>query len=108
MIVEKLFKSTFDINYSPRTISHTTSESVYNIPCYVTMDNGKWYTSRAPFDTCEEIRAIELQNHVNDMLVSRFRYDVELYFLLHVTCKSNLDEALLFQVILPLLEHFVE
>ena len=72
------------------------------------MDYEKWYTSRAPFDTYEEIRAFELQNHINYMYISRFWCGVDLVRFVLACKKSNLGEALLFQVKLPLLEHFVD
>ena len=39
----------------------------FDITRYVTMNNEKWYTSRAPFDTWEEISAFDIPNHVNYM-----------------------------------------
>ena len=74
----------------------------YDIPCYVTMDYERWYTSRAPFDTCEEIRVFEFKImsiicifHVSDMVLT-----------LYISYKHV--RKLLFQVNFPLLEHFVD
>ena len=43
------------------TIKEMPQSLFYDIPCYVTMDYEKF------FDTSEEIRAFEVQNHVNYM-----------------------------------------
>ena len=56
----------------------------------------------------EEICAFEFQNHVNNMYISRFRCGVGLVYFVLTCKKSNLGEALLFKVNLPLLEHFVD
>ena len=45
-------------------IKEMSRSLVYDIPCYVTMDYEKWYTSLL-LTQCEEIRAFEVQNHVN-------------------------------------------
>ena len=47
-------------------------------------------------------------HHVNYMYISRFRCGVGLVYLVLACKKSNLGEALLFKVNLPLLEHFVD
>ena len=72
------------------------------------MDYEKWYISRASFDTCEENCVFEVQNHVNYMYISHSRCGVDLVYFVLACKKSNLGEALLFQVNLPLLEHFVD
>ena len=52
------------------------------------------------FDTGEEIRAFEVQIHVNYMYISRFRCGVDLEYFVLPCKKSNLGEALLFQIII--------
>ena len=47
-------------------IKEMPTSSFYVIPCYVTMDYEKWYTSLL-LKQCEEIRAFEVQNHANYM-----------------------------------------
>ena len=58
----------------------------YVIPRYVTMDYDKLYTSLL-LTQYEEIRAFEVQDHVEYMSISRFRCGVDLvYFVL--ACKK--------------------
>ena len=47
----------------PRSLFYDTP-----VPCYVTMDYEKWYTALL-LTQCEEIRAFEVQNHDNYMLI---------------------------------------
>ena len=57
---------------------------------------------------CEETRAFEVQNYVNYMWISHFRCGVDFVFFVSACKKSNLGEALLFQINFPLLKHFVD
>ena len=71
------------------------------------MDYEKLYTSLL-LNQCEEIRAFEVQNHVNYMSISRFRCGVDLAYFVLARKRSNLAKRWLFQDNLPLLKHIVD
>ena len=56
------------------------------------------------FDKSEKLHAFEIENHANYI----FQLGVELEYFVLACKKSNLREALLFQINLPLLKHFVD
>ena len=71
--------------------------------------NGLWEVIHiSSFDTMWRIHAFEVQNHVNYMKISSFRCGADLVYLVIACKKSNLGEALLFQVNLPLFKHLVD
>ena len=71
------------------------------------MDYEKWYISFL-WTQSEEIRAFEVQNHVNYMQISLFLSSIDLVYFVLACKKSNLGEALLFQVKLPLFKRIVD
>ena len=62
-------------------IKEMSQSLFYDIPGYITMDYEKWYICLL-LAQCEVIYVFEIQNHVNDMYISRFRCGVDLLYFL--------------------------
>ena len=90
-----------------KIIKEMPQSLLYDIPCYFVLGYEKWYTSIL-LALCGEIRAFEVQDHVNYIYTSRFRCGVDLVHFVLAFQKWFLVEKLLFQINLPLFKHFVD